>query len=92
MSLTTLLGARGNLLDPVPEAARLVRLPTPVLRPADMLRPSRGDRTVVRTEVLDMTWPVETGAAGLTRALEPSRPCSAPTGRCRPTSCWSRSA
>jgi glutamate synthase domain-containing protein 2/glutamate synthase domain-containing protein 1/glutamate synthase domain-containing protein 3 len=69
MSLEVLLGARGNLLEPGPEAARLVRLTSPVLAPDDLARLWRGDRDVARSEVLDMTWPADAGPGGLDCAL-----------------------
>jgi len=68
MSLRTLLGARPSLLAEGPEHARLVELPSPVLRPSDLeALAALGERAPLRT--LDALFPAAEGAEGLERAL-----------------------
>jgi len=67
LSKRTLLGARAPLLGETPEAACLVELPTFALTPdglAGLLDPALGLDPVV----LDATWPVAEGEAGLRAA------------------------
>jgi len=67
MSKRTLLGGRAPLLSEGPEVARMVELPTFVLTPSGLERlldPALG----LEPCVLDATWPVEEGEAGLRAA------------------------
>ena len=67
MSKRTLLGSRAPLLSEGPEVARMVELPTFVLTPSGLERlldPALG----LGARVLDATWPVEEGQAGLRAA------------------------
>ncbi|MBD3880876.1 glutamate synthase subunit alpha [Phormidium tenue FACHB-886] len=66
MSLTTQLGARGNLLEAKPEHARLLKLQTPILNSTDlaMIRQS-GFETID----LSTLFPIAAGPAGLQQAV-----------------------
>ena len=67
LSKRTLLGGRAPLLSEGPEVADMVELPTFVLTPSGLERlldPALG----LNARVLDATWPVEEGQAGLLAA------------------------
>jgi glutamate synthase (ferredoxin) len=73
MSMETTIGREYNLLEPTPGSARQVKLPSPVLNPAqfDVLRRLDGNnRGGFRSRTLDMVYPVKEGAAGLARAMD----------------------
>jgi glutamate synthase (ferredoxin) len=70
MSLTVLLGARGNLLNPDEEAARLIELPGPILTPAQVAALRALPDPRFRSATLPMVWPVAAGPEGLRQALE----------------------
>jgi glutamate synthase (ferredoxin) len=77
MAVDTAIGPEGNLLEPTPESARQIELPTPVLlnvelekiRALDGGPDSRGFRTVT----LPMLFTVEGGGAALRKAIEELR-------------------
>ncbi len=67
LSKRTLLGPRAPLLSELPEAARLIELPTFLLTPDGLERlQDPGGRMGLRT--LDATWPAAEGAGGLRAA------------------------
>ncbi len=68
MSLSTVLGPRASVLDEEPEAARVMRFPGPVIDEATL--EALKSQNVLATAVLDCTFAVADGSAGLARALE----------------------
>jgi glutamate synthase (NADPH) large chain len=70
MSLTTAIGPQGNLLDESPEYARQVILGHPLLSDHDLERLRQIDHPVLRSETIDITWPLGDGADGLADALD----------------------
>jgi glutamate synthase (ferredoxin) len=83
MSTDTTIGAEGNLLDPRPESARQIKLPSPILDndELDKLRHLDGKGPgAFKAITLPMLYPVKEGVAGLERALaELCRQASAAT-------------
>ncbi|MBK5229605.1 MAG: glutamate synthase large subunit, partial [Thermoleophilia bacterium] len=70
MSLTSRLGAHGNLLAETPEHAIQLVINRPILSAGDFDKLRRLDRTGFRSRTISITWPVAEGAAGLEQALE----------------------
>ncbi len=83
MSLSQRLGRRACILSEVPEAARLLELPSPILTDEELavirsigaegwrsggVEGQRGFAHL-RAHTLDATWPVEEGSSGLERAV-----------------------
>ena len=66
MSLTMQLGARGNLLMPKPEQARLLKLQSPVLDDAEL---DQIKQSGLETQDLSMLFTIATGPEGLSRAV-----------------------
>jgi glutamate synthase domain-containing protein 2/glutamate synthase domain-containing protein 1/glutamate synthase domain-containing protein 3 len=69
-STTTLLGAEGNLLEPGPESARLIRLEHPILTDADLNRVRRLDLPGFRVDTLPLLFSAQTGAGILEQRLQ----------------------
>jgi len=69
-SSDVLLGSEGNLLRPVPESCRRVRLPLPVLTNADLAKLREIDRPGLRARTLPILFPAGSGGPGLERAME----------------------
>ncbi|MGD2181389.1 glutamate synthase large subunit [Lusitaniella coriacea] len=67
MSLNMQLGERGNLLDPQPEAARLLKVETPVLNEAELAEIKTSGFEVAE---LSTRYEIATGPQGLETALE----------------------
>jgi glutamate synthase (ferredoxin) len=69
MSIQTAIGRRGNLLEDAPEAARLIRFPSPILSEAEVrwLKDREGDGFASRT--IDACFPAGDGPDGLEPAL-----------------------
>ncbi|RME76572.1 MAG: glutamate synthase large subunit, partial [Planctomycetota bacterium] len=71
MSLRTLLGRRGNVLDPVDEGIRMLELEGPVLDPGQFAAiTAHRDDPAFLPVTLDATWPVAGGAQALAEAIE----------------------
>ena len=70
MSLDTWLGRRQSLLEESPEAARLVHLTSPLLVGGQFEALLRFRQPGFSTAVLDVSFPVEDGPAGLAAALD----------------------
>jgi glutamate synthase (ferredoxin) len=69
LSKRTLLGPRAPLLSELPEAARLVELPTFLLTPDGVERLRRvASSGAIGVQALDASWPVPDGAGGLRAA------------------------
>jgi glutamate synthase (ferredoxin) len=69
MSLETLMGARGSLLEETPDHARLIELETPLLTEADLAALAALSEETFRTRTLRALFPASQGAEGLERAL-----------------------
>jgi glutamate synthase (ferredoxin) len=69
MSLSTLLGGRGNFLEDTPEGARLIELETPLLDPHDLAALPAIAEPVVPVRHLRALFSASLGAEGLERAL-----------------------
>jgi len=69
MSLATLLGSRGNLLEEGPEHARLVEIPTPLLSEAELRALEGLPHEALRARRLPALFAVTDGPDGLERAL-----------------------
>ena len=67
MSLSTQLGARGNLLEPKPEHARLLKLQTPVLNSTDLAAIRQSG---FETADLATLFPIADGPEGLQQAVK----------------------
>ncbi|WP_455382815.1 glutamate synthase large subunit [Salinispira pacifica] len=74
MSLVTYVGPERNLLEVTPEHAHRVRLEQPVLTNEELAQLREMDHRGWRSLDIDITYPVEQGAAGLRECLE--RICS----------------
>ena len=70
MSLNTLLGPEGDLLEETPEQARRLEIDQPVLRDSDLARIRAVSEGPLRSRTLDATWPLAEGAGGLEAALD----------------------
>jgi glutamate synthase domain-containing protein 2/glutamate synthase domain-containing protein 1/glutamate synthase domain-containing protein 3 len=69
-STTLTLGSEGNLIDPIPESCRQLRLPDPVLKNADLEKLRRVEETGIKSITLAILFDPHEGKAGLERALE----------------------
>jgi glutamate synthase (ferredoxin) len=68
--IATTIGPEGNLLEPTPEAARQLKLKTPILNNEEVARIRHADIPGYRSATIQMVYPVAEGGAGLARALE----------------------
>jgi glutamate synthase (NADPH) large chain len=77
MAVDTSIGPEGNLLEPTPESARQVKLPTPVLRNEELEKlrnlSGRNGSHGFKSITLPMLWDVKDGGAGLRRGVEELR-------------------
>ncbi len=77
MAVDTAIGPEGNLLEPGPESARQVGLPTPLLRNEELEKFRQLDGTAAshgfKSLTLPMLFKVRDGGAGLRKALEDLR-------------------
>ena len=69
-STSTFLGCEGNLLDPTPECARLIRLQHPILSDAELARLREVDRPGFSAGTITLLFPARTGPGSLEAALE----------------------
>ena len=70
MSLATSLGNERNLFDETPEHAHKLLLDQPILLNRELETLRHVDHDVYKGETIDITWPVEEGAAGMGEALQ----------------------
>ena len=77
MSTDTTIGPEANMLEPTPECARQIKLPSPILTNAELeklrhLGDSRkhGDNSIFKSLTLPMLFPVSEGGRGLESALD----------------------
>ncbi len=68
--MSTTIGPEGNLLEPTPEAARQIKLATPILDNEQLARIRHVDLPGFRSTTIPMLFPVAAGLAGLGRAME----------------------
>ncbi len=68
--IATTIGPEGNLLEPTPEAARQLKLKTPILNNEEVARIRHADIPGYRSATIQMVYPVAEGGTGLARALE----------------------
>ncbi len=69
-STTLTLGSEGNLVEPRPESCRQLRLPTPVLKNAELEKLRRIDLPGIKSVTLPILFTPSEGKASLERALE----------------------
>ena len=93
MAVDTTIGPEGNLLEPTPESARQIKLPTPVLRNEELekLRHLDGQQRLARVQgiTLPMLFPVTDGRRRAWRRA--SRRCARRPARRSPTAATSSS-
>jgi glutamate synthase (NADPH/NADH) large chain len=68
--IATTIGPEGNLLEPTPEAARQLKLKTPIFDNLELARLRHVDLPGFRTTTVPMLFPAAEGPAGLARALD----------------------
>jgi glutamate synthase (NADPH/NADH) large chain len=68
--IATSIGPEGNLLEPVPEACRQIKLKTPILHNEELARIRDVDRHGFKAATVSMLCPVAAGAAGLGPAMD----------------------
>jgi glutamate synthase (NADPH/NADH) large chain/glutamate synthase (ferredoxin) len=69
MSVSTGIGAEGNLLEEAPEHAHQLVMHGPVIRNVELETLRQVGHEVFETATLDLTWPVEEGAPGMQKRL-----------------------
>jgi len=69
MSLSTGVGAEGNLLDEAPEHARQLAMDQPILRDHELETLRQIDHPAFKAHTIDITWPVAEGPVGLRTRL-----------------------
>ena len=69
MSLATGVGAEQNLLDETPEHAHQLVMDQPILRNSELETLREVDTSVFRSHTIDITWPVNEGAHGMSARL-----------------------
>ncbi|MSO41889.1 MAG: glutamate synthase large subunit [Solirubrobacterales bacterium] len=70
MSLTTAIGPQGNVLDEDPEHAQMLILGRPIITDTDLEKIRQIEHPLLRSEKIDITWPLGDGAEGMEAALE----------------------
>ena len=69
MSLSTSLGAEGNLLAETPAHARQLAMDQPILRNDELETLRQVDHPAFRAGTIDITWPIEEGVEGMQARL-----------------------
>jgi len=67
--VSTTMGPEQNLLDPIPESCRQIRIQSPVLTNEELARIRDINRRGFKTRTIPILYPVAEGAAGLDKAL-----------------------
>ena len=67
---TVMMGTEQNLLEPVPESCRQIKLDTPILTNEQLAKLRHIDRTGFKSRTLPILFKVDEGDAGLERAME----------------------
>jgi glutamate synthase domain-containing protein 2/glutamate synthase domain-containing protein 1/glutamate synthase domain-containing protein 3 len=70
MSVQASVGSERNLLSETPEHARQLLIESPILRDAELEQLRQVDSGFFKARTIDITWPVEDGAAGIGPTLE----------------------
>src|SRR6266571_4648367 len=68
--IATSIGPEGNLLEPVPEACRQIKLKTPILANVELARIRHVDLPGFKATTVPMLFRVADGAKGLARAMD----------------------
>jgi len=68
--IETAIGPEGNLLEPTPEACRLLKLKTPILNNEELARIRHVDLPGFKATTVPMLFSVAEGAQGLARAMD----------------------
>ena len=68
--IATTIGPEGNLLEPTPEAARQLKLKTPILNNEEVARIRHSDVAHYRSATIQMVYPAAGGGPALAAALE----------------------
>ncbi len=68
--IATTIGPEGNLLEPTPEAARQLKLKTPILDNEEVARIRHSDVPHYRSKTIQMVYPAGGGGVALAAALE----------------------
>jgi glutamate synthase (NADPH) large chain len=68
--IATTIGPEGNLLEPTPEAARQLKLKTPILNNEEVARIRHSDVPHYRSTTIQMVYPAAGGGPALAAALE----------------------
>jgi glutamate synthase (ferredoxin) len=68
--IATTIGPEGNLLEPTPEAARQLKLKTPILNNEEVARIRHSDVPHYTSKTIQMVYPAKGGGAALAAALE----------------------
>src|SRR5262245_42549718 len=68
--IATGIGPEGNILEPVPEACRQLKLKTPILDNEELARVRHVDLPGFKATTVSMLFPVAEGRAGLARAMD----------------------
>jgi glutamate synthase (NADPH/NADH) large chain len=68
--IATTIGPEGNLLEPTPEAARQLKLKTPILNNEEVARIRHSDVPHYRSATIQMVYPASGGGPALAAALE----------------------
>ncbi len=68
--IATTIGPEGNLLEPTPEAARQLKLKTPILNNEEVARIRHSDVPHYRSATIQMVYPAAGGGPALAAALE----------------------
>src|SRR6266446_1588303 len=68
--IATSIGPEGNILEPMPEACRQIKLNTPILDNEQLARIRHVDLPGFKATTVSMLFPVAEGPAGVARAME----------------------
>ena len=81
--IATTIGPEGNLLEPTPEAARQLKLKTPILNNEEVARIRHSDVPHYRSTTIQMVYPAAGGGAALGRRARGRLPPGEPGGEGR---------
>jgi hypothetical protein len=72
MSVATGVGSERNLFDESPEHAHQLEMEQPILRSSELEKLRQVDSSLFAAHTIDITWPVDEGAAGMDAAMRAS--------------------
>ena len=70
MSLEAGIGSELNLLDETPDHCHQLVMTQPILRNSELEKLRQVDHDVFEARTIDITWPIDEGAAGMDQRLE----------------------